>query len=488
MPQPGPAVAGLPARLNARGIALAGLVLAVSLPIAALPLVWAAAYVGGLALTLVILARPVVALYLLVFSVPYESLRQVEVGGASLGSTEALVALLALGWALRVATDREREPLRARLTPPIVLMLVAIGVATLRAVNLPLAVKEGVRWFEVLIVYLVATDLVRTSRQRAVLLALLVLAAVSEALLGLVQFFFRLGPDSFRTGGFLRAYGTFGQPNPYAGYLGMVLPLALVLTVAGLANRDARRSVPFWLLLGATGVIGAAFGASLSRGAWMGFAFAFAIVGSVASRRAFLGVVACLLVGAFVLTLGALEVLPAQIAERLTQIVSYFGIFDVRRVEVTPANWAVVERMAVWQAAWGMFEAHPFFGVGPGNYAIAYEDFAMPGWELAMGHAHNIYLNFLAETGAVGLASFIVFLLSALAAVWQSYRLLRRAEVAWWERVISLGVLGVLAQFALHSLFDNLLVHGLNVQLAILLALSTWPANGDGKAVASCWS
>jgi len=36
---------------------------------------------------------------------------------------------------------------------------------------------------------------------------------------------------------------------------------------------------------------------------------------------------------------------------------------------------------------------------------------------------------------------------------------------------MALGILGVLAAFAIHSLFDNLYVHGMNMHLAILLGL-----------------
>jgi putative inorganic carbon (hco3(-)) transporter len=482
-----PAKTGLLAKVDRRALALAGLVLVVSLPLAVLPLPVAAMLVAGTALGAIILARPQVGLYLLVFSVPYESLYQVNLGGAALGSTEALAGLLGVSWAARLATDRARPPARAALAAPLILVLSAVGLAMLRAVNLPLALKEFVRWFEVLLVYVVAANMLDLPRRRAVLLALLFLAGVSEALLGLFQFLFRWGPENFRTGGFLRAYGTFGQPNPYAGYLGMLLPLALALAVFGWYDRAARQRLPFWLLLGALVLIGAAFAASMSRGAWLGFALAVAVMAALASRRAFLAMLGAALAGAFVFTLGALELLPAQIAQRLTQIVAYFGVFDVRTVELTPANWAIVERMAVWQAAWGMFEAYPFLGVGPGNYSAAYQQFAMPGWPHAMGHAHNLYLNFLAETGAIGLFAFLVFWLSAIVLVWRSHRALSaaRKRSEWWQRGLALGMIGVMAQFSLHSFFDNLLVHGLNVQLALLLALSTWPANRERKVVPS---
>ncbi|MDA8217729.1 MAG: O-antigen ligase family protein [Dehalococcoidales bacterium] len=469
-----------PYGFDARMLAWAALVLLVSLPLAILPLTIAAALLAGVGAAILILARPHWALYMLAFSVPFESLKQLDLGGAAIGSTEALVGLLTVAWAVRLAATAERRPPRVALLRPLVLVLAAFGLATLRAVALPAAIKEGIRWLEILIVYLTASDLLATRGRRAVLLGLLLLAGAAEATIGFVQFLFRLGPDSFRTGGFLRAYGTFGQPNPYAGYLGTLLPLSIALVVAGWWDGRARRQVGFYALVVVLGLLGGALLASMSRGALLGLALAVAVMASLASRRAFLVLLAAALAGAVVMMLGAFDLLPSQISQRLVQVVSYFGVFDVRTVKLTPANWAIVERMAVWQAAWGMFEAHPFLGVGPGNYPTAYADFAMPGWNQAMGHAHNLYLNLLAETGVVGLGAFLVFWVAAIRAVWRRHRALG-VGLTRWERAIPLGVLGVLAQVSLHNFFDNLMVHGLNVQLALLLALAIRLEDGEGK-------
>lgn len=474
--------------LEKRGLRLtllAALVVAVALPLALLPLAYAAALLGGVGVVLLVLVRPEAGLYLLAFSVPYESLRELSLGGLTIGSTQVLVALTAVAWALRLAVTRERPPVPLGLGGPLLLVLGAVALSTLRAVEVGPAIKEGLRWLELLLVYLAAADLLRSPGQRATLMALLLVAGLSEAAIGYVQFITRWGPESFRTGGFLRAYGTFGQPNPYAGYLGTLLPLVLALAIAGVRDRSARRGIWCYLSVGTLIILGGALAASQSRGGMLGFALALAVVAALSSRRALLALLGLALASIFVVLLGSFDLLPAMVSERLRQITSYFGVFDVRTVVLTPENWAVVERMAVWQAAWGMFEAYPFLGVGPGNYVAAYPDFAMPGWKDAMGHAHNLYLTILAETGAVGLSAFLVFWLSAFVAVWRSWRA-SLASGGWWQRAIPLGVLAVLAQVSLHNVFDNLMVHGLNVQLALLLALATGPGSGEGKVGTNC--
>jgi O-antigen ligase len=135
-------------------------------------------------------------------------------------------------------------------------------------------------------------------------------------------------------------------------------------------------------------------------------------------------------------------------------------------VEVTDANFAVVERMAHWQAGWQMWSEHPWRGVGMGNYAPVYPAYHIPPWEEPLGHAHNYYLNVAAETGLVGL---LAYLLLWGAAFWQALRATRQS--AGWERAAAIGVLGVLVHLSVHNLFDNLFVHNMYAHVAVLLAL-----------------
>jgi O-antigen ligase len=166
--------------------------------------------------------------------------------------------------------------------------------------------------------------------------------------------------------------------------------------------------------------------------------------------------------------LGDFELLPATLLDRVGGLTRYFGVFDVRGVDVTAANWAIVERMAHWQAALAMFAAHPLVGVGIGQYAAVYEDYFLTGWVDPLGHAHNYYLNVLAEVGAVGLAIYLVMVISWIALA------LRLACTASdpLARALGLGTLGVVAASCTHNLFDNLYVAGMNVHLGLVLGLA----------------
>jgi O-antigen ligase len=162
--------------------------------------------------------------------------------------------------------------------------------------------------------------------------------------------------------------------------------------------------------------------------------------------------------------------LPASIMDRLAQTIEYFGVFDVRTVQVTPDNWSVVERMAHWQAGWYMFLDHPWLGVGAGNYADAYPAYSVGQWLEPLGHAHNYYLNMLAELGLVG--GGLLVLLLGLVFRELGGRLVRSEQPAgpFWRAVLA-GCVGGLIVFCVHNLFDSLFVHSVNIQVGILLGL-----------------
>lgn len=66
------------------------------------------------------------------------------------------------------------------------------------------------------------------------------------------------------------------------------------------------------------------------------------------------------------------------------------------------------ERILMWNSAWKMFNDNPIAGVGLGQYAEKYQtEYISPeAKERGQGHAHNNFLQLLAETGLIGFLSF----------------------------------------------------------------------------------
>jgi O-antigen ligase len=383
----------------------------------------------------------------------------------SFGAAELLMALLTLAWLSRGVRRRE---INVRAGGLVVAALAMVGLAALSiayAQDRASAIKESLKWLELLLGLVIVADLAgEVGAARWVIGAMLV-AGAAEAAYGGAQFLTGSGPSAFELQGALRAFGHFDQPNPFAGYLTTILPLSISMALCR-ANPPPFR----WLSLGASGLLATGIGLSQSRGAWLGAAVAAAcllLAWSSSTRRL---LIPCGLGGALGVALAMTGLLPPAILDRLAQTVEYFGVFDVRSVQVTSENWAVVERMAHWQAGWYMFLDHPWLGVGAGNYAAAYADYFVGTWREALGHAHNYYLNILAELGVVGGA--LLVLLLGVAFTQFGGALVRSEGVRndFWRAVLA-GIFGGVVVFSMHNLFDSLFVHSVNVQLGVLLGL-----------------
>ena len=472
------------------------LVVAGGLALAALPLTSAALLVAGAAVVIATLIQPVVSLYLLAFAVPFGSLRSVSLGGMSLTATEALVALLVIAWLMRGVLRRRITIAHASLIVPLLLVLATQLLSLFDALSISLAAKEIAKWAEILAVYVIAASIldedaettewheqpplppsprlpISPSPHLPVLLSVLFAATLAEALLGVYQFLLRAGPEWFLIGRFLRAYGTFAQPNPFAGYLNHTLPLGYALLLAGVASAGLRRrdllTLRNGLLLAWLAVVGGALLMSFSRGAWLGLAVGLVVITVLHSRRTALLMAGGGVLLAVVLLLGSASLLPSALTQRFTSVSAYFRVFDVRGVKVTDDNYAVVERMAHWQAAWGMIQDRPWFGYGAGNYPAAYPRYSLAGWKEDLGHAHNVLLNVTAETGLVGLSAYVLFLAAALWTCWRAAGAAAGHDAV--AQALALGVLGVLAAKITHEMLDNLWVHSMGVHIALLLAI-----------------
>ena len=69
-------------------------------------------------------------------------------------------------------------------------------------------------------------------------------------------------------------------------------------------------------------------------------------------------------------------------------------------------------RLDAWVAGLKMFESHPIFGVGLGNFKVLMPEYAAPGVDFE-SMAHNTYIEYLAELGPLGLMLFVAITFSA---------------------------------------------------------------------------
>jgi O-antigen ligase len=448
-----------------------------ALIIALLPPSWVTVLVLGAIVLVVTLVHPQFGVLLILPAVPFASLRQVTVGVMNVGASEALVVLVLAAWLMRMVAQRETRIELPPLALPLAILIGAMSLSLLGTTSMQHSLKEILKWIEILALYLLVANEMDARWTTAVVFVALGTGALA-ALHGIYQFLFQVGPEEFILfGRFMRAFGTFEQPNPYAGYLGVTLPLAVGLIVAGLVRAGGRVGWKWMVWAGVSGALmAAALAMSWSRGAWLGFAAAVAAIALAAVARSGRGAVLAtlfLLLIVYGLLAGGLATLPPVIVQRFSDFVPYLGVTEVRGVEITDANFAVLERVAHWQSAALMWTDRPWLGVGIGNYEVVYPDYALPLWPLPLGHAHNYYLNAAAETGVLGLGAYVVLWAAALVVAWKAAR--QTSGLQWG---VALGVLGILAHLSTHNLFDNLYVHAIYLQVAVLLGvIATYGGN-----------
>jgi len=444
------------------GVALisAGLLAAAPLRLA---LLLAGALVGGLAL----LRWPSLGLCLLGLTVPFGSLYELQMGGLTVGPSELLLMATLGAFTVRWLVFRRLPTLPSRLWLPMMLYALWLALSLLRATSLTAALKELAKWVELLLLMWVAASLTDGRWRLGLALGLLTGGAL-QGLLGIYQFLYRVGPEGFLLfGRYMRAYGTFLQPNPYGGYLGLLLPLAYGIAITALQRvRRERAALALVMVAAVCGAIMAvALVMSWSRGALLGAAAGAALVGLWLVRRS-PGLIAALVILAVLLVPLASRLLPGGYLDRLAGQSAYLGQ-DLRMVEINDDNFATIERLAHWQAALEMFAQRPWVGVGAGQYAIVYPQVALPRWQDPLGHAHNYYLHTLAELGLVGLGLFVVVCVAVPMALWK-----RLDGLSDGERGLALGALGMWGHLLAHSLVDNLFVHEMYLLVALLIGVA----------------
>jgi O-antigen ligase len=95
------------------------------------------------------------------------------------------------------------------------------------------------------------------------------------------------------------------------------------------------------------------------------------------------------------------------------------ALFLARPGHLNPHDVAADARWEIWKVALRVWQAHPLLGAGVNAFEAGYRElgivFDPSVYGDDMPHPHNIYLQFLAETGLVGLAVFLNFAVGAVA-------------------------------------------------------------------------
>jgi tetratricopeptide (TPR) repeat protein len=249
-----------------------------------------------------------------------------------------------------------------------------------------------------------------------------------------------------------RATGPFVNPDHFAAYLNLILPMALagMLSYSFLSRWRSSRA-PFRLFcLAAASVLTSAIALSLSRGGWIAGLLATSIVvwgASLAYRSErrdrsgiwlrvpavlWVGLMLCLVAGAAFYEVPAA---PTAVDARLEQ---------------TVADPDFSSRIGYWRDALAIVRDFPVFGVGLGCFQDVFPRYQSPPWQQAsVREAHNDYIELAADTGIMGFGLALWFCIAAAVRLRRGLK-----ELPDEHLLVAFALLGGLAAMGLQEFFD----------------------------------
>lgn len=273
---------------------------------------------------------------------------------------------------------------------PFAFFLLVAAATTVQSVSRKDSLLNLVIWLTGALLFWMCINLVRNTRDAAVLLGPVLVGSVLLALWAVYQF---IRPpvieeswvDQATSGDIVRSFASFGNPNYLAEYMTLYLPLAV-----GLWLRQPKRRLEMTLLTGAMVV---ALLLTYSRGGWLAAMIAFLLLILMRAPR--------YSVFFFVGALAAPLVAPESIIRR---VVSAF----------TTADTSNAYRLNLWRGIGEMLKKFWVLGAGLGAQAFSkvYQEFMLP--EARAAHAHNTYLEMFAEVGILGLIAMLWLLLAVI--------------------------------------------------------------------------
>src|SRR6266581_1924744 len=243
-------------------------------------------------------------------------------------------------------------------------------------------------------------------------------------------------------------FGPYVNRNHFAGFVELILPLALAPLVLCRVRRERWPVVSLFAVV----PIGALF-LSVSRGGIVSFGVELAVLALVMIQRRTMG--KQLFAGATVLLLALLMVTWLGVGQVLQRFSSF------QSLEVTAGKRASMRR-----DTWQIFLHHPLLGTGLGTLQIVYPPYESLYDGRIVNHTHNDYLEALAETGILG-GLCCAWFLGALFR--ESLKRLRQLNNSF-AGALQLSGLVACAGFLVHSMVDFNLHIPSNALLFFLMA------------------
>lgn len=363
---------------------------------------------------------------------------------ASITVSQGAILLALLMWLITLVWPQDRRPLHLPLLLPMAAFFLASALASAMAIDPYRSVGE-LRNFFLPAFFFVVVNHLAGERRASSLARLLILVGCAMALYGLSQSFIQ--GEAFRIRGTMSIWMTFA---------GLMMLLATV-TLAQLVFVPHRR-LALWLIP-ALLIFTAALMMTHTRGAWLGFAAAAALI-LACRKRLFLVLLPILLLAIFV-------VAPQSVRGRMQSIID-------------PQDVTARERLYMWGSGLQMLRDYPWTGVGLDGVKGVYPAYRDPRASGARwGHLHNNVIQVAVERGLIGLACWLWIWVAFYGAAWRTYRGLSDDDGP--AKALVAGGLAAVSAFHVEGMFEYTFGDSEVIALLYFLMALSFLAGGRGK-------
>jgi len=365
---------------------------------------------------------------------------------------EAGIALLFLAWAVRFYLQSEETILISPLLPPMVGFLLVVLAQLLFSTSASIfnTHQEFTLLLADVIMVFLAVQAFRTLEDWRGFVWFVMIFGCVVSIFGILQhltfngklYWFR----EMHYGGI--PFGPYVNRNHFAGFAELFIPMALVPLMLGKVRRER------WIIVGLFAVvsIGSLFLAA-SRGGIVSLAVEVVVVVMWMSLQR---------MGPKKM-LGGAAVLVAALV-----MVSWLGVKEIaqRFSSMKAMEVSSGKRASMRRDTWRIFLGHPWMGTGLGTLQIVFPPYETLYDGRVVNHAHNDYLEALAETGIAGGLCCALYLGMLL---FHSAQQLSGRHASFGA-VLNLSGLVACSGFLVHSLVDFNLRLPANAQLFFLMA------------------
>lgn len=247
------------------------------------------------------------------------------------------------------------------------------------------------------------------------ILKALVLSGIIVTTFGIIQYFTHFNlklKTSLFSITFATEYGissTFGNPNKFAQYLIMTLPIGIAFVFQSILEKLK------WRIFGIVFVVFSIICLYLTKSltAWIAF---------------------------LIMLLIFIIILNWKIGIPITALLIAVVLTNTQKIDLimskTSSPGSIQLRLDTWrEVVIPAFKSHPLTGCGIATYPKIAKNYK-GNYRITKGHAHSLYLNLLCETGIIGLTAFIFMIIIFL---WISFTHIRNSPLIYGTTLSIIG-------------------------------------------------